>query len=124
MPITTTQPINQNGHTYPYLSVNLAVSPLVEDYIGGSIAMKLTPYREIDPADGGGFEFLDDQAKNVVYLDVFREIDEIMDSSIVHWPSTSVIIKRFTSPPLSGLGLWRFPQVHACLDILKTLNQI
>ena len=76
MPITSTQPIQQNGHTYPYLSVNLAVSPLVEDYIGGSIAMKLTPYREIDPADGGGFEFLDDQAKNVVYLDVFREIDE------------------------------------------------
>jgi hypothetical protein len=76
MPITTTQPIQQNGHTYPYLSVNLAVSPLVEDYIGGSIAMKLTPYREIDPADGGGFEFLDDQAKNVVYLDVFRDIEE------------------------------------------------
>ena len=76
MPITSTQPINQNGHTYPYLSVNLAVSPLVEDYIGGSIAMKLTPYREIDPADGGGFEFLDDQAKNVVYLDVFKDIEE------------------------------------------------
>ena len=76
MPITTTTPINQNGHTYPYLSVNLAVSPLVEDYIGGSIAMKLTPYREIDPADGGGFEFLDDQAKNVVYLNVFKDVYE------------------------------------------------
>jgi len=73
MPITTTQPINQNGHTYPYLSVNLAVSPLVEDQIGGSIAMKLTPYREIEE---GGFEFLEDQAKNVVYLDVFKDIQE------------------------------------------------
>ena len=76
MPITSTQPIQQNGQTYPYLSVNLAISPLVEDYIGGSIAMKLTPYREIDPADGGGFEFLDDQAKNVVYLNVFKDVYE------------------------------------------------
>ena len=73
MPITSTQPIQQNGHTYPYLSVNLAVSPLVEDSIGGSIAMKLTPYRELQE---GGFEFLEDQAKNVVYLDVFKTIAE------------------------------------------------
>jgi hypothetical protein len=73
MPITSTQPINQNGYTYPYLSVNLAVSPLVEDQIGGSIAMKLTPYREVEE---GGFEFLEDQAKNVVYLDVFKDIQE------------------------------------------------
>lgn len=76
MPITSTQPIQQNGKTYPYLSVNLAISPLVEDYIGGSIAMKLTPYREIDPADGGGFEFLEDQAKNIVFLDVFKTVGE------------------------------------------------
>ena len=73
MPITTTQPIQQNGNTYPYLSVNLAVSPLIEDQIGGSIALKLTPYREIEE---GGFEFLEDQAKNIVYLDVFKTIDE------------------------------------------------
>jgi len=65
MPITTTQPIQQNGHTYPYLSVNLAVSPLVEDYIGGSIALKLTPYREIDPADGGGFSARPSQKRSV-----------------------------------------------------------
>ena len=38
--------------------------------------MKLTPYREIDPVDGGGFEFLEDQAKNIVFLDVFKSIDE------------------------------------------------
>ena len=73
MPITSTQPIQQNGNTYPYLSVNLAVSPLVEDHIGGSIALKLTPYRELEE---GGFEFLEDQAKNVVYLDVFKTIAE------------------------------------------------
>ena len=73
MPIISTQPIQQNGNTYPYLSVNLAVSPLVEDHIGGSIALKLTPYRELEE---GGFEFLEDQAKNVVYLDVFKTIAE------------------------------------------------
>lgn len=73
MPIISTQPIQQDGNTYPYLSVNLAVSPLVEDHIGGSIALKLTPYRELEE---GGFEFLEDQAKNVVYLDVFKTIAE------------------------------------------------
>jgi hypothetical protein len=73
MPITSTQPIEQNGNTYPYLSINLAISPLVEDHIGGSIALKLTPYRELEE---GGFEFLEDQAKNVVYLDVFKTIQE------------------------------------------------
>lgn len=76
MPIFASQPIQQDGHTYPYYAVNLAVSPLVQDHIGGSIALRLTPYREIDPADGGGFQFLDDQAKSVVYLDVFKDIDE------------------------------------------------
>jgi hypothetical protein len=73
MPIRTSTPIIQNGNTYPYLSINLAISPLVEDHIGGSIALKLTPYRELEE---GGFEFLEDQAKNVVYLDVFKTIQE------------------------------------------------
>ena len=75
MPISKSQPIQQDGKTYPYVSVNLAISPLVEDYIKGSIAMKLTPYREVPEAEGGGFEFLDDQPVNVVYLDVFETME-------------------------------------------------
>lgn len=73
MPISTTQPITISGNTYPYLTVNLAISPLIKDYIGGSVAMKLTPYRELG---NGEFDILDDSyAKQVVYLDVFQNID-------------------------------------------------
>jgi hypothetical protein len=73
MPIQSTQPITISGNTYPYLTVNLAISPLVENYIGGSVALKLTPYRELPE---GGFEFIEDEAKAVTYLDVFKTIQE------------------------------------------------
>jgi hypothetical protein len=76
MPIVSTQPIEQDGKSYPYLTVNLAISPLVKDYIGGSVALRLVPYREKTVEEGGGFEMLDDQAKAVVYLDVFATIDQ------------------------------------------------
>jgi hypothetical protein len=72
MPIFSTQPIQISGNTYPYLTVNLAISPLIRDYIGGSVAMKLTPYRELPDNQ---FEILEDMAKNVVYMDVFQTID-------------------------------------------------
>ncbi len=73
MPILATQPLQENGHTYPYYIINLAVSPLIEDHIGGSIALKLTPYRELEE---GGFELLEDKAKSVVFLDVFKDIQQ------------------------------------------------
>jgi hypothetical protein len=74
MPITTTKTITKDGHTYPYLMVNLAISPLVRDYVGGSVALKLTPYRELP--NNGGFETLEEEAQSVVYFDVFETIDK------------------------------------------------
>jgi hypothetical protein len=75
MPITSTQPIEKDGKMYPYLTVNLSISPLVQDTIGASVAMRLTPYREKDVTEGGGFEMLPDDAKAVAYLDVFPVIE-------------------------------------------------
>jgi hypothetical protein len=73
MPITSTKPIVKDGIEYPYFTVNLAVSPLVnETTIGGSCAMKLTPYRV---KEDGTFEFLEENATPFSYLDVFSSGD-------------------------------------------------
>lgn len=75
MPIQSTTPTIVDGVEFPYLTVNLAISPLVKsDAIGGSIALKLTPYRVKTTEEGGGFETLDYQPKQVVYLDVFETV--------------------------------------------------
>ena len=73
MAITSTQPTIVDGVEYPLLLVNLAISPLVQEggQIGASVAMRLTPYREIP----GGIEQLPDYAKAVSYFDVFKEAE-------------------------------------------------
>ena len=73
MAIISTQPTIVDGVEYPYLLVNLAISPVVHDggNIGASVAMRLTPYREIS----GGIEQLRDYAKAVSYFDVFKEAE-------------------------------------------------
>lgn len=73
MAIISTQPTIVDGVEYPYLLVNLAISPVVHDggNIGASVAMRLTPYREIS----GGIEQLPDYAKAVSYFDVFKEAE-------------------------------------------------
>ena len=49
MPIQSTNPIVVDGIEYPYYTVNLAISPLVkETEVGASVAMRLTPYRELE----------------------------------------------------------------------------
>jgi hypothetical protein len=69
MPITSTNPIIKDGIEYPYFTVNLAVSPFIQETdIGGSCAMKLTPYRV---KEDGTFEFLEENAIPFSYLDVF-----------------------------------------------------
>jgi hypothetical protein len=74
MPITSTKPVIKDGVEYPYFSVNLAVSPLVnETTIGGSCAMRLTPYRI---KKDGTFEFLEEDAIPFSYLDVFSSGDD------------------------------------------------
>ena len=73
MPITSTNPIIKDGVEYPYFTVNLAVSPLIQETnIGGSCAMKLTPYRV---KEDGTFEFLEEDAIPFSYLDVFATGD-------------------------------------------------
>lgn len=74
MPIIAVKPIVKDGVEYPYLLVNLAVSPLVQETnIGASCAMKLTPYRV---KEDGTFEILNDDAIPFSYLDVFTSGDE------------------------------------------------
>jgi hypothetical protein len=73
MPITSTNPIEVDGVEYPYFMVNLAISPLVKPTdIGGSVAMKLTPYRVLED---GSSESLPDNSTAITYLDVFESGD-------------------------------------------------
>lgn len=72
MPIQTTKTITDaQGNTYPYLLVNLAISPLEKPTdVGGSVALRLTPYRQ---AEDGSIVKLESAAQGVAYLDVYQE---------------------------------------------------
>ena len=73
MPIQSTNPIVVDGVEYPYYTVNLAISPLIkETEVGASVAMRLTPYRELE---GGKTDVLQGYDRPVVYLDVFASED-------------------------------------------------
>ncbi len=73
MPITSNNPIEVDGNVYPYFMINLAISPLVKPTdIGGSVAMKLTPYRVLED---GSSESLPDNSTAVTYMDVFESGD-------------------------------------------------
>ncbi len=74
MPIVSTNPIEVEGNVYPYFLVNLAVSPLIKpNDVGGSVAMKLTPYRVLED---GSSESLPDYSTSINYLDVFESGDD------------------------------------------------
>ena len=73
MPIQSTNPVTVDGVEYPYYTVNLSISPLVkETEIGASVAMRLTPYRELE---SGAPDVLQGHDRPVVYLDVFASED-------------------------------------------------
>jgi len=73
MPIQSTNPIEVEGNVYPYFMVNLAISPLVKPTdIGGSVAMRLTPYRVLE--DGSSIS-LPDNSIPITYMDVFESGD-------------------------------------------------
>ncbi len=73
MPITSTNPIEVDGNIYPYFMVYLAISPLVKPTdIGGSVAMRLTPYRVLE--DGSSVS-LPDNSIPITYMDVFESGD-------------------------------------------------
>ena len=75
MPITATTPLEYNGKSYPYYTVTLAISPVIKDYVGGSVALRLVPYREKTQEEGGGFETVEEMAVPQVFLDVFQSIE-------------------------------------------------
>lgn len=73
MPITSTNPIEVDGNVYPYYMINLAISPLVKQTdIGGSVALRLTPYRVL--ADGSSIS-LPSKSIPITYMDVFLSDD-------------------------------------------------
>lgn len=73
MPIQSTNPIVVDGIEYPYYTVNLSISPLIkETTVGASVAMRLTPYRELET---GAADILQGYDRPVVYLDVFASED-------------------------------------------------
>jgi hypothetical protein len=74
MPITSSNPTIKDGVEYPYFGVNLAISPLWTnpEYVGGTVAMRLVPYR-MD--QNNLVDKLDDADKAVVYLDVFKDAE-------------------------------------------------
>lgn len=79
MPIQSTNPIIVDGVEYPYYTVNLAISPLVKDTeVGASVAMRLTPYRELE---GGASDVLQGHDTPVVYLDVFASEDTLAETA-------------------------------------------
>lgn len=73
MPIQSTNPVTVDGIEYPYYTVNLSISPLIQEAgVGASVAMRLTPYRELP---GGKPDVLQGHDRPVVYLDVFASED-------------------------------------------------
>jgi hypothetical protein len=72
MALESSSPTIHNDNEYPFFTVNLAVSPKIEaNDIGGSVAIKLTPYRILE---GGEIEPCPEKAKSLAYADVFQEI--------------------------------------------------
>jgi hypothetical protein len=71
MPLQASTPLAHEGKIYPYYALHLALSPLWQQTsVGGSVAMRLVPYRI---AEDGTYEYLQDQSRSVVFLDVFPE---------------------------------------------------
>jgi hypothetical protein len=73
MPLQFKNPVQANGKTYPYVALNLSISPLINsDYVGGSVSMRMTPYLI---AIDGSIELYNEGAKDLLYMDVFKVID-------------------------------------------------
>lgn len=74
MALQASTPIIKDGIEYPFYTVNLAVSPNISaSDIGGSVALRLTPYRVLED---GSFEFCAEETKALAYADVFQSIAE------------------------------------------------
>lgn len=58
-----------DGVEYPFLAVTFAMSPLWKPGLGASVAIRFTPFRELED---GTFESLPDQPKAISLLDIFE----------------------------------------------------
>ena len=68
MKIKAKKPIIKNGIEYPYYAVSLSMSPLWKPGLGASVAIRLTPFRELED---GTYQSLPNQAKAISLLDIF-----------------------------------------------------
>jgi hypothetical protein len=69
MAIETSKTIENDGKVYPFLAVNMAISPKWGDSdVGGALAVRLTPYR-VD--ENGQIERYDAGVEAVVAGDLF-----------------------------------------------------
>jgi len=68
MKIKAKKPTIKNGIEYPYYAVSLSMSPLWKPGLGASVAIRLTPFRELED---GTYQSLPNQAKAISLLDIF-----------------------------------------------------
>lgn len=72
MKIKSSKPTIVNGVEYPYFAVSLSMSPLWKPNIGASVAIRFTPFRELED---GTFESLPERPKAISLLDIFESAD-------------------------------------------------
>lgn len=72
MILQASSPIIKDGNEYPFYTINLAISPKIQgSVVGGSVALRLTPYRVLE---NGDIDFCLDETKAVAYGDVLEAI--------------------------------------------------
>lgn len=69
MKIEATEPLVKDGVEYPYYAVSMSMSPLWKPGLGASVAIRLTPFRELED---GSYESLPNQPKAISLLDIFE----------------------------------------------------
>lgn len=77
MPISTTRVIENNGFTYPYVLVNIAISPKYDETteaadIEGNVSMLLTPYRVLP---NGLMDVYTDGRYSIYMNDIYKEAE-------------------------------------------------
>ena len=72
MKIKAKKPVIKDGIEYPYYAVSMSMSPLWKPNIGASVAIRLTPFRELED---GSFDILKNQPKAISLLDIFEVAD-------------------------------------------------
>lgn len=69
MKLTSSNPIIKEGVEYPYFAVTFAMSPIYKPGIGATVAIKLTPFRELDNKT---YDILEEEVKCISLLDIFE----------------------------------------------------